>query len=105
MEYTIIEVPDMNDSLSRIVLNGVFYQIRFTYNDTKDYWTFGVYDGFDAPIALGIKIVPKMVLNLFFGVNELPFGAFGVLTSLDRVGREDFKNGKAKFIFAAAEAQ
>lgn len=40
MEYTIITVPDMNDSVSRIVLNGTAYLIRFTYNDTKDYLEF-----------------------------------------------------------------
>ena len=37
MKYTIIEVPDMNDSVSRIVLDGTVYLIRFTYNDTKDF--------------------------------------------------------------------
>ena len=26
MEYIVIEVPDMNDSVSRIVLNGTQYQ-------------------------------------------------------------------------------
>ena len=34
MDYIIIEVPDMNDSVSRIALNGKQYQLRFTYNDT-----------------------------------------------------------------------
>lgn len=100
MEYTIIEVPDMNDSISRVLLGDVYCQIRFTYIDSKDYWTFGVYDEQGAPIAIGIKVVPKMVLNLFFGVNELPLGVFGVLTTLENIGREDFKNGNAKFIFS-----
>ncbi len=103
MEYTIIEVPYMNDSLSRVALNGNYYQIRFTYNDTKDHWTFGLYDDQGSPIALGIKIVPRVPLNVFFGVNSLPLGVFGVMTSLERVGHDDFKDGKAKFIFAAAE--
>lgn len=31
MEYTIIEVPDQNDSVSNVVLNDTYYQIRFTY--------------------------------------------------------------------------
>ena len=34
MDYITIEVPDMNDSVSRIVLNNTAYQIRFTWNDT-----------------------------------------------------------------------
>ena len=34
MDYTVIEVPDMNDSVSRISLQGSQYQLRFTWNDT-----------------------------------------------------------------------
>ena len=44
MNYTIIDVPDMNDSISRIVLSGKQYQLRFTWNDTGGYWTFGLLD-------------------------------------------------------------
>ena len=103
MEYTIIEVPDMNDSISRVTLSGEDYQIRFTYNDTMDYWSFGLYDDQGEPIAIGIKIVPQMPLNLFFGVYQLPSGIFGVLSNLERIGHDDFKDGNAKFIFAAVE--
>ena len=99
MEYTVIEVPDLNDSISRIVLSGTAYLIRFTYNDTGDYWKFSLYNSQSEPIILGIKIVPNFPLNLFFGVTRLPFGVFGVKTKLDRIGRAAFRNGEAKFIF------
>ena len=103
MEYTLIEVPDLNDSVSRIVLNGVAYQIRFSYIDSKDYWTFSLYNAQDNPIILGVKIVPRFPLNVFFGITEIPFGIFGVLSKLDRIGRNDFVNGNAKFLFCPAE--
>ena len=103
MDYTIIEVPEMNDSLSRVVLSDVYYQIRFTYNDTSDYWTFGLYDDQGEPIAVGIKIVPKIPLNLFFGVNVMPSGFFAVMTNLDRIGYEDFWNDNAKFIYVPVD--
>lgn len=102
MEYNIIEVPDMNDSVSTVVLNGKQYRLRFTYNDTCGFWTFGVLDSLGNPIRVGIKVVPQMPLNLFCGTDEMPLGVFGVLTELERVGRNDFTNGKAKFIFAPA---
>lgn len=35
MDYTVIEVPDMNDSVSRISLQGSQYQLRFTSCDTQ----------------------------------------------------------------------
>ncbi len=98
--YIIIEVPDMNDSFSRVVLQGKLYFIRFTYNDTFGYWSFGVYNSLYDPIREGIKIVPRMVLNLFCGTMDMPNGVFGVLTELDKVGRYDFFEGKAKFIFS-----
>lgn len=99
MNSVIIEVPDMNDSVSSITLQGKQYHLRFTYNDSFNYWKFGIYDALGNPIRSGIKIVPKMVLNLFSGTDKLPNGVFGVLTDLDRIGRDDFKNQKAQFIF------
>lgn len=99
MEYIIIEVPDMNDSISRVVLKGKQYLVRFTWNDTGGYWCFGVSDALGAPIFVGVKIVPRFPLNLFCGIAELPEGVFGVFTELDRVGRNDFKEGRASFSF------
>lgn len=99
MEYTIIEVPDMNDSVSRVVLGGKQYLIRFTWNDTGGYWCFGISDALGNPILVGVKVVPRFPLNLFYGIAALPEGVFGVYTELDRVGRNDFKDGKASFAF------
>lgn len=99
MDYIVIEVPDMNDSVSRIVLNGTAYHIRFTYNDTGDYWKFGLYTTKDEPIVVGCKIVPNFPLNASYRESNLPSGVFCVVTKLDRIGRQDFVNGKAKFYF------
>ncbi len=105
MEYIIIEVPDMNDSVSRVVLAGTAYLIRFTYNDTCDYWKFSLYNAQNEPIVLGIKIVPRFPLNVFYGVTKLPDGVFGVMTKLDRIGRNDFLNGNAQFVFCPVEIE
>lgn len=104
MEYIVITVPDMNDSVSRVVLKGKQYLIRFTYNDTGGYWCFGLSDALGAPIVTGVKIVPRFPLNVFYyAMAELPIGVFGVMTELDKVGRKDFVDGKAKFIFAPVQ--
>ena len=104
-EYIIIEVPDLNDSVSRVVLGDKQYLIRFTYNDTFDFWKFSIYDGQNNPIILGIKIVPGFPLNVFYGVSDLPDGFFGVISKLDRIGRNDFIEGNAKFIFYPVEIE
>lgn len=102
MDYTTIEVPNMNDSMSFVTLNKMPIYLRFTYNDTGDYWKFGIYDALGEPVLLGIKIVPQFPLNLFQGAAKIPFGVFGVLSKLDRIGRYDFRDGNATFVFAAA---
>ena len=100
MDYTIIEVPDMNDSISRVVLA---YLIRFSYNAARDFWKFSLFDIQSRPIIQGVKIVPNFPLNVFAGVASLPFGVFGAMTKLDRIGRKDFVNGGAQFVFAPVE--
>ena len=100
MDYIIIEVPDANDSISRVVLAGTAYQIRFTYNGRGDYWKFSLLDTQSNPIVQGVKIVPNFPLNIFCGVAKLPFGVFGVMSKLDHVGRQDFADGNAQFVFA-----
>lgn len=102
MEEIIIEVPDMNDSISRIVLRGKQYQIRFTWNDTGNYWTFGLMDSLGAPLLIGIKVVPMFPLNLCAEADNLPLGIFAAMTELQTVGRHDFLEGKARFVFIPA---
>ena len=44
MDYFVIEVPDMNDSVVKVSLQSRLYQLRFTWNDTGGYWMLGVMD-------------------------------------------------------------
>lgn len=100
---TIITPPDLNDSFSRIVLLGKEYQIRFTWNATALYWTFGVCDMERRPYVSGVRIVPNSPLNFFYQTNELPDGIFVAIAELAEIGRKDFKSGRAKFLFIPRE--
>ena len=93
----------MNDSFSRVVLDGVQYLIRFTWNDTAQRWSFGLYTMLKVPLAQGIRLVPRFPLNLQIVDEVFPNGVFGVFTDLESVGRQDFKNGKAVFSYIPAE--
>ncbi len=99
LEYTVIEVPDMNDSMSRIALDKKQYTIRFTYNMYEDCWTFGLYNSLEQPIAIGLKIVPNIALNLYVTHLNMPDGAFAAITRLPRIGRYAFKEGQATFVY------
>lgn len=103
MERLEITPPDFNDSFSRVVLSGKQYLIRFSYIDTFGYWTFGLYTTLQEPIVEGVKIVPNFPLNLFYSNSDMPNGVFGVYTELEKVGRDDFFNGKAIFAYIPAE--
>lgn len=97
VEY--IQVPDMNDSFSRVVLCRKEYLLRFMYNGAFDYWTFGVYDPEKNILLQHRKIVPLSPLTHFDVSVDIPQGIFGCFTNLGRVGRNDFREKKAEFAF------
>lgn len=98
-----IYVPDMNDSFSRVLLDGTEYLLQFTWNDTKGRWYFGVYTVLREPIVQGLKLVPQFPINMQYIDKRLPSGIFGVYTNLEAVGRSDFANGKAVFAFVSSK--
>ena len=70
----VIQVPEYNDSFSRVVLGRKEFLIRFSYNDSGNYWTFGMYDGNRNPNDTGFKIVPNAPLYFFYQCHGLPDG-------------------------------
>lgn len=99
---TEITVPDYNDSFCYFKTGGKLFQLRFSWNDTEQRWSFGVYNSLREPIAIGIKLVPNCPLNIFTGREELMDGIFGVETELEAVGRNDFLEGNAHFVYLCA---
>lgn len=97
MKY--IQVPDHNDSYTRIVLDRKEYLLRFLYNGFGNYWTFGIYDTNKVTILQQRKIVPLSPLTHFDKSASLPAGIFGCFTKKNRIGRKDFVNRNAEFAF------
>jgi hypothetical protein len=100
-----ISVPNLNDSFSRVTLDGKQYWIRFTWNDTAQGWSFGLYTIQREPLAVGLRMVPRFPLNLQIVDERFPAGIFGVYTKLESVGRDDFINGKAEFAYILGEQE
>lgn len=94
-----IEVPDMNDSVSTLSIDGVEYGLRFTYNEKYDYWSFGLYDADNEPIIGMTKIVPNFPIFHFYRDTNIPDGIFGCLSDIDTVGRQAFNEKTAEFIY------
>jgi hypothetical protein len=94
-----IAVPDLNDSFSRVVLDGVQFLIRFTWNNMAQRWSFGLYTMQKEPLAVGLRIVPKFPLTLQIVDKRFPTGSFVANTILDHIGRKDFLEGRAIFLY------
>lgn len=94
-----IDVPDMNDSVSSMAIDGTEYGLRFTYNSKYDYWSFGLYNSNDDPIIAMTKIVPNFPIFFFYSDVNIPDGIFGCISDKEHVGRDDFTNGNAEFVY------
>ena len=94
-----IGVPDMNDSISNITIDGTEYKLRFTYNETFDYWNFGIYNSKGFPLVSMIKIVPNFPLLFPYTNIDLPDGDFGCISDLGKIGRNDVVNSLSDFVY------
>lgn len=94
-----IEVPNMNDSISSISIDGKTYNLRFTYNEKYDYWSFGLLDESKNPIVAMTRIVPNFPLLHFYTSRNIPNGIFGCLSELPDVGRNAFVEKTARFVY------
>ncbi len=103
MNIVEISVPDLNDSFSSVVLDGIQYLIRFTWNDTARRWSFGLFTIQKIPLTQGIKIVPRFPLNLQIVDDNFPSGVFGVYSEAETIGRDDFLTGRAVFAYIPAK--
>lgn len=94
-----IDVPDMNDSKSRVTLSGKEFMIRFTYASMHDNWYFSIYSASDELLLGMVKIVPLFPLTEYYTDVNLPDGKFGCITDLEHVEKDAFQNGEASFAY------
>lgn len=94
-----IKVPDMNDSISDLSIDGKVYGLRFTYNEKYDFWSFGLYDEDRRPIIAMTRLVPNFPICHFYTYASMPDGIFGCLSQSETVGRQAFNDGTAEFVY------
>lgn len=94
-----IKVPDQNDSMSTLSIDGVEYLLRFTYNEKYDFWNFGLYTVAEEPIIAMTRIVPNFPIMHYYTYTEIPDGIFGCLSDTDKVGRQAFNQQTAEFVY------
>lgn len=94
-----IKVPDMNDGMSALSIDGKEYLLRFTYNELYDFWSFGLYTSEEEPIIALTRIVPNFPIFHYYTYPDIPDGIFGCISDTDSVGRHAFNNKTAEFVY------
>lgn len=88
MEYYEISVPDRNDSVMRVNLDGTYYYLRVTWNAYGEFWMLSIYDA-DMQMKIGMaKLVPGAIWNFYYLNSNGPPGILGVQTDKERIGRQ-----------------
>lgn len=95
----IIDFPTENDSMIDFEIDNSVYQLRFTYNESFDYWCFSLYDDDDNCLIAMVKIVPNFPLYFFYQIDGVPSGVFAAVSDKEHIGYDDFRNGTAQFIY------
>jgi len=94
-----IEVPDKNDSVVGVTLDGEDFFLRFTYNHFGEYWSLGLMDKNGETLLSGTKIVPYAEILRYYRYRTFPNGMFYVFSNVEKIGRDSFKNGETDFLF------
>ena len=103
LEYYEISVPDRNDSIMRVNLDEVYYNLRLTWNAYGGFWMLSVYDA-EMNIVIGMaRLAPGAIWNFFYQVQGGPPGVLGVQTENEEIGRDVFVNGSAKLLYLPAK--
>lgn len=103
MEYYEISVPDRNDSVMRVNLDGTYYYLRVTWNAYGEFWMLSTYDA-DMQMKIGMaKLMPGTIWNFYYLNSNGPPGILGVQTDKERIGRQDFVDAVAHLYYLPAE--
>jgi hypothetical protein len=92
-----IHIPREHDSFSELAINSERLLVRFTYNDTFDCWSFGIYELNRQPIIEGLRIVPNFPLLLYFPMRRFDGVNFIATCNRQHIVYRDFWDGNAKF--------
>lgn len=97
-----IILPDLNDFVVGVTLDGTAYRLHFSWNDFGQFWAVGIRTASDKTIIERIKCVPNWPLLRQYRRVDLPPGEFLCIVNDDtysKIGRKDYVNGKATFVY------
>ncbi|QLB23312.1 phage baseplate plug family protein [Phocoenobacter skyensis] len=98
---TVITVPDLNDSVGEIDINGRTYYLSFSWNSEGEFWVLGVQDSEQETIISGIKMVSN--IDLFAKYRYLDIPKVRMIVSMSngqgKPDRDSFNKREAELIY------
>lgn len=94
-----ISLPDTNDFLLTVTLDGEPFRLHFAWNDTAAFWSMGIREDKGRIIIERIRCVLNYPLLAQYRRPSLPKGEFICITSAETIDRSDFVSGKAKLVY------
>lgn len=103
-----ITIPtiDQNDFVVEADLEGVTYFLHLAWNSEAGYWVMAIENASNEAILNGVVLSPNTPLLKSFHYLTVPPGEFVAYVDdamVERIGRDDFLNGKAQLVYLTAD--
>lgn len=101
----VIPVPDANDSLTEVELDGITYFLRLSWNSEAELWSMAIENAYNEVIVAGICVVPDTPLLAGHRHLAVPTGELVALAPdrRDTVSRAALPAGEVSLVYVNAE--
>lgn len=100
-----IPIPDLNDSLTEVELDGMTVFLRLSWNSEAEQWVMSVENAYNELIVAGIAVVPGTPLLAGYRHLSVPAGELVALAPdrRDTIGRAALPSGEVALIYIDAQ--
>lgn len=101
----VIPVPDANDSLTEVELDGITYFLQLSWNSEAEMWSMAIENAYNEVIVAGICVVPDTPLLAGYRHLAVPAGELVALAPdrRDTVSRAALPAGEVALAYVNAE--
>jgi hypothetical protein len=100
-----IPIPDVNDSLTEVDLDGLTYFLRLSWNSEAELWTLSIENAYNELVVAGIAVLPGTPLLSGYRHLTVPAGELVALAPdrRDTIGRAALASGEVALIYVDAQ--
>lgn len=100
-----IPIPDVNDSLTEVELDGATFFLRLSWNSEADLWALSIENAYNELIVAGIVVLPGSPLLAGYRHLTVPAGELVALAPdrRDTISRHALPSGEVALIYVEAQ--